>query len=62
MKRHWSLPNLLATGDTCLRDLMADMKKGKYDEALEKAERMRKNIARIKTHCRECDERIVDEI
>jgi hypothetical protein len=62
MKRHWSLPNMLAMCDTCLSELMKDLKGERYDAALDKAERMKKRIMRLKVHCRDCDERIVDEI
>ena len=62
MKRHWSLPNLLAMCDTCLDDLIEDVKGERYADALEKARKMKKNIVRLKVHCSACDERIIDEI
>jgi len=53
---------MLAMCDTCLSELMKDLKGERYDAALDKAERMKKRIMRLKVHCRDCDERIVDEI
>jgi hypothetical protein len=62
MIRHWSLPNLLSTCDVCLRELIADIEKGAPEEALVKAKKMLKTITRLKTHCNQCDERIIEEI
>lgn len=62
MVRRWSLPNLLAMCDTCLGELIEDMGTGKVEEAMAKAERMKRSIVRLKTHCGECDERIIEEI
>lgn len=62
MKRHWSLPNMLAMCDTCLGELMEDIEAGRVEDAMRKAGTMRHNITRLKTHCSECDERITDEI
>jgi hypothetical protein len=62
MTRHWSLPNLLSMCDTCLGELIVDIEAGRVDTALEKARKMQAAIARLKTHCGECDERIIDEI